>query len=634
MVAINYPSMPRGVDVGAIMDQTQAGFDDGKAWRDNKNAESAFGKYLESLYSGQGGQPQQAAAAGPQFGAGQVQRAPLGTPDAATARVDQAFAAPGQTSANSLSGNQIAGRFLKTVRDGGLTNPYGLAAVASTGKHESGFDPKNVVGTWSDPSQSGAAGTAGGIMSWRGDRLAKLQAFAQQNGDNPQAPSPETQGKYLLAEDPSLIARLQAAQSPAEAQQIMNQAWKFAGYDQPGGEAGQRIADAQAYAPQFGGGAAPSQQALEGLAVGGSVPMGQPGPQTAQDAPQGAPQQQMQPQQAASILPPREVMAALFKSPDTRPLAIQLVKAAQGLSIDQNDPQKQLEYQIAVEKLKALRDPQSKLINAGGGAIYDPNTKSWVSAPEGTGPGKGKFGNTVVWGQDAEGKWVAMQPNSAGGLELAPTPDGVTLSPPGASNLNLGTSFGVRDRNGQIVNQVPIDNAGKASDTAYGKGQGEARSTLASMQSQLPGLQTVVGELDKIAERATYTTAGQVLDVGRKELGMSPRDAAVARTEYISKVSNQILPMLRDTFGAQFTAREGDTLMATMGDPDKTPAEKQAVLKSFIEQKARNIQALAQQTGQPAPDVAAPPAAGRPQATNPQTGETVEWDGTAWVPVQ
>lgn len=359
MAAINYPSIPNFYDPEAVMQATDRGYKAGKDWRDEKNAQSAFGQYLASLYGQQGTQPQQGApqaapAAAPQFGpsapVGAVQRAPLGTPDPATARVDQAFAAQGQSSANSLSGNQIAGRFLKTVKDGGLTNPYGLAAVASTGKNESGFSPKNAMGTWSDPSQSGQAGTAGGIMSWRGDRLAKLQQFAQQNGDNPNAPSPETQGKFLLAEDPTLIQRLNAAQSPAEAQQIMNAAWKFAGYDQPGGEAGQRIADAQAFAPQFGGGSgpAPSQQALESLAVGQTAPMGTGAPQQAPVGPQGG----FQPQQAASILPPREAMLALFKSPGTRPLAIQLVQAAQGLQIDANDPVKQLQYRKALIDLQ------------------------------------------------------------------------------------------------------------------------------------------------------------------------------------------------------------------------------------------------------------------------------------------
>lgn len=510
MVAINYPSYPggSGVDVGGIMDATDQGYASGKNWRDNKNAEAAFGKYLDNMYArgavpgqqGPQGAPQTLSSLAPQFGAsapaGGVQRSSLPAPlDPASARVEQAFAAQGQGADNPQA---IAGRFLKSVRDGGLTNPAALAAVASTAKNESGFDPKNVYGTWSDPSASGQSGTAGGVMSWRGPRLQALQQFAKQNGDDPNRPSPETQGKFLIAEDPSLIQKLNAAQSPQEAQQIMNNAWRFAGYDQPGGESAQRVADAQAYAPQFGGGGpAPSQQALEGLAVGQSAPMGQSAPVAPQQVAQAGPQGGGQPQQPPSFLPPREVMSELFKSPATRPMAIQLVQAAQGLQVDQNDPQKQLEYQIAVEKLKALRDPQSKLINAGGGAIYDPNTKSWISAPEGTGAGKGKYGNNVVWGQDAEGNWVAMQPSSGGGLELAKTPEGVKLSPPGASNLDLGTSYGVRDRNGNIVNQVPIDNAGKAGDAARGKIEGEANANPTRVAAQ-SSLNSTLSSLDRL----------------------------------------------------------------------------------------------------------------------------------------
>jgi hypothetical protein len=45
-------------------------------------------------------------------------------------------------------------------------------------------------------------------------------------------------------------------------------------------------------------------------------------------------------------------MAELFKSPGTRPLAIQLVQAAQGLQIDANDPVKQLQYKKALIDLQ------------------------------------------------------------------------------------------------------------------------------------------------------------------------------------------------------------------------------------------------------------------------------------------
>jgi dephospho-CoA kinase len=83
-----------------------------------------------------------------------------------------------------------------------------------------------------------------------------------------------------------------------------------------------------------------------------------------------------------------------------------------------------------------------------------------------------------------------------------------------------------------------------------------------------------------------------------KQTGQLPREAAVARARYIAVVDNQVLPLLRDTFGAAFTQKEGETLRNTLGDPNKSPAEKKAVLRSFIEQKRRDLEALAMQSGQ------------------------------------
>ncbi|WP_216331161.1 hypothetical protein [Rhizobium sp. X9] len=135
--------------------------------------------------------------------------------------------------------------FIDTVRSGGLTNPYGLAAVASTGRAESGWSGKNANRTWSDPSESGQPGTAGGILSWRGPRYQALAA----TGDL----SPEGQAKFFLQENPQLIQSLNNAKSVEEAQQLMNGAWKFAGYDRPGGESARRLAMAKSYyANEFG----------------------------------------------------------------------------------------------------------------------------------------------------------------------------------------------------------------------------------------------------------------------------------------------------------------------------------------------------------------------------------------------
>lgn len=322
-----------------------------------------------------------------------------------------------------------------------------------------------------------------------------------------------------------------------------------------------------------------------------------PDPRTVQDRPVAAPQPAPMPEMAGNnpTIPNGPSLGQLYQALQNPALTDNDRAMINGLiarQVKQNDPAAKLDLAYKQAQIDKLQREAS---------------------------GQGKFGNNVVWGQDADGNWVALQPSSGGGLVQATTPDGVRLSPPGVGQINLGTSYGIRDRNGNLINNVPIDNAGKAADTEAGKAQGEALASYNSMLSKLPGLETVVTQLDDIANKATYTLSGQGRDWLARQAGMTT-EGALARTQYQAMVANQILPLLRDTFGAQFTAREGDTLMATMGDPDKSPSEKQAVLKAFIEQKRRDVEALARQTGQQ-PPVSAPPPASKVRRYNPATGE-------------
>lgn len=142
------------------------------------------------------------------------------------------------------------------------------------------------------------------------------------------------------------------------------------------------------------------------------------------------------------------------------------------------------------------------------------------------------------------------------------------------------------------------DIAAEAEQRAVGKSRGEDRALHESMTSKMPALEKMVTELDKLGKKATYTLLGRGVDYGMKQVGLDPREAAKARAEYVSKVSNQILPLLRDTFGAQFTQKEGETLRATLGDADMHPKEKNAVLRAFIQQKRRTIAGLAGRLGE------------------------------------
>lgn len=139
--------------------------------------------------------------------------------------------------------------------------------------------------------------------------------------------------------------------------------------------------------------------------------------------------------------------------------------------------------------------------------------------------------------------------------------------------------------------------ATNAAQTA-GKAEGEAQALYAEAKANLPRLKTVAQELSDLGKKATYTYAGQAKDFTLRQLGLGGNESAVARTNYIAKVDNEVLPILRQTFGAQFTENEGKSLKVTLGDPDKTPEEKDAILKSFIESKMGQIESLARRVGE------------------------------------
>lgn len=144
----------------------------------------------------------------------------------------------------------------------------------------------------------------------------------------------------------------------------------------------------------------------------------------------------------------------------------------------------------------------------------------------------------------------------------------------------------------------------KAERGKVGKESGVAESSLADLEAALPRLNELVGELSELGKTATYTQTGQFYNSAMRELGLPVSEGAVTRKEYITKVDNEILPLLRQTFGNQFTEREGNSLKATLGDPNASPEEKDAVLRSFIQTKTEQVKTLRRRTGKRLPDAA------------------------------
>ena len=145
----------------------------------------------------------------------------------------------------------------------------------------------------------------------------------------------------------------------------------------------------------------------------------------------------------------------------------------------------------------------------------------------------------------------------------------------------------------------------KSREQAYGTETGKEYANYQDMNASFPRLEEVAKQLSELGKSATYTKTGQALDIARREFGMDPRQSAVARKEYISKVDNEVLPLLRQTFGSAFTQKEGESLKLTLGDPNATSEEKDAVLRSFIDSKRADIQTKNRRFG----EQSAPPSA-------------------------
>ena len=130
--------------------------------------------------------------------------------------------------------------------------------------------------------------------------------------------------------------------------------------------------------------------------------------------------------------------------------------------------------------------------------------------------------------------------------------------------------------------------------------RGDVLNSLSRSHAALPGLNVAVSELKELAQISTSTFGGKLFDAAVKQSGFGATKGATARAKFIAIVNNQVLPLLKETFGAAFTFQEGESLKATMGDPDASAEEKMVQLDAFIAQKMRDIETKQRQLSQPA----------------------------------
>lgn len=138
--------------------------------------------------------------------------------------------------------------------------------------------------------------------------------------------------------------------------------------------------------------------------------------------------------------------------------------------------------------------------------------------------------------------------------------------------------------------QADIETRG---DIAYQSQLGKDRATLekenAALEKNLPAFEDMTNELIELADKATYTQAGQARDWLLRQTGQPMSEGGIAREKYKQVVANELIPKLKQMFGGQLSDSERESLLATLGDVNLSPEEKKSAITAFIEAKRRQV---------------------------------------------
>lgn len=117
---------------------------------------------------------------------------------------------------------------------------------------------------------------------------------------------------------------------------------------------------------------------------------------------------------------------------------------------------------------------------------------------------------------------------------------------------------------------------------SYGEKLAKTREAYDTFVANLPNMENVIKSLYGYADDATYTMFGRAYDEVMKQLGGMSTEGSVAKAKFESTARAVLYPLLRPTFGSQFTENEGERLIALLGAAGQTPEEKKAVLVGFL----------------------------------------------------
>ena len=122
--------------------------------------------------------------------------------------------------------------------------------------------------------------------------------------------------------------------------------------------------------------------------------------------------------------------------------------------------------------------------------------------------------------------------------------------------------------------------------------EGKVFSDLNRAQAGLPAIVDLVVNLKGLSNVASSTLGKRGFDAVVRELGFGSTEGGTARAKYIAVVANNLLPLLKTTFGGAFSVEEGNRLLATLGSPNLDANARNAELDAFLESKISQIDGL------------------------------------------
>lgn len=362
------------------------------------------------------------------------------------------------------------------------------------------------------------------------------------------------------------------------------------------------------YAPRGGG--APSQQALENMAVGQSVPMPMAGGQA--DAGRHSATLPGGGSVATGFNLDPKTMAAAFANPYTRGLAAEIAKTRLAALADQRDPMKQIAYEKAVAELDQMRNPRPKMTDDMAEYLYsqkDPNfgqyqidQKRAASTQVNVGAGE------KAWDQESAKLFAKRY-------------DDISASAGNATQM-----LGMYD--------LAEEALGTGVRTGFGA---ETELNLRQLGSAL-GIDTdpqqlVGGELIRAIQN-------------RMALTMRSPDGGMGMP---GALSDRDIKFLKDSqIGIDRSPQGNAQMLKAFRAMEQRKIELSQLADQYVQENGRLDAGFNQAVRQyakanplfpekPTGSGATPGAGGatgRQRARNPETGETVEWDGTKWSPVR